>query len=135
MESVLYENRLHYYEAIEQARKVDDSGAFIEFTLSAILDTITPQVEHQVKHAVEHQVELSDIQYAVLKSLEYKSLSRKEIFAAIRRNGDSRSFKRIVELLIVTGLVEMTAPDKPNSRLQKYRLTHQGKMALKENMP
>ncbi|OQB96329.1 MAG: Fic/DOC family protein [Spirochaetes bacterium ADurb.Bin110] len=139
MESVLYENRPHYYEAIEQARKVDDSGAFIEFTLSAILDTITLQVEHQVKHqvkhAVEHQVELSDIQYAVLKSLEYKSLSRKEIFAAIRRNGDSRSFKRIVEPLIATGLVEMTVPDKPNSRLQKYRLTHQGKMALKENMP
>ena len=135
MESVLYENRPHYYEAIEQARKADDSGAFIEFTLSAILDTITLQVEHQVKHKVKHQVELSDIQYAVLKSLANKSLSRKEIFAAIRRNGDSRSYKRIIEPLIATGLVEMTVPDKPNSRLQKYRLTDRGSMALKGNTP
>lgn len=30
------------------------------------------------------------------------------------------------------GLVEMTVPDKPNSRLQKYRLTARGRAALAE---
>jgi len=51
----------------------------------------------------------------------------KEIFAAIGMNGDSRAFKRHIEPLLAEGLVKMTVPDKPNSRLQKYRLTDKGK--------
>lgn len=130
MESILYENRPQYYEAIEYAREKNDSGAFIEFTLSAILDTIALQVEHQVKHQVEHQVEITNTQHAILRSLENKSLSRKEIFAGIGMKGDSRSFKRIVEPLIAAGLVERTVPDKPKSSLQKYRLTDRGRALL-----
>ena len=118
------------YEAIEYAREKNDSGAFIEFTLSAILDTIALQVEHQVQHQVEHQVEITDTQHAILSSLENKSLSRKEIFAGIGMKGDSRSFKRIVEPLIDAGLVERTVPDKPRSSLQKYRLTDKGRALL-----
>jgi Fic family protein len=47
MESVLYENRPQYYQAIEAARKANDSGVFIEFTLSALLSIIEIQVKHQ----------------------------------------------------------------------------------------
>jgi len=130
MESILYENRPQYYEAIEYARQKNDSGPFIEFTLSAILDTIALQVEHQVQHQVEHQVEITDTQHAILSSLENRSLSRKEIFAGIGMKGDSRSFKRIVEPLIDAGLVERTVPDKPRSSLQKYRLTDKGRALL-----
>jgi fido (protein-threonine AMPylation protein) len=130
MEAVLYQNRPQYYQAIEAARKANDSGAFIEFTLSALFDIISLQEKHRDKHLVEHQVELSGIQFAVLKTLESKSLSRKEIFSAIGMNGDSRSFKRNIEPLLTDGFIEMTVPDKPNSRLQKYRLTDTGKTAI-----
>jgi DNA-binding HxlR family transcriptional regulator len=44
--------------------------------------------------------------------------------------GDSRSFKRNIEPLITDGLVERTVPDKPNSKLQKYRLTDKGKALI-----
>ncbi|MDR0641177.1 MAG: hypothetical protein LBG07_01815 [Treponema sp.] len=91
--------------------------------LSAILDIITIQKKHQDKH----QVDLSGIQLAVLKAIGNKTLSRKEIFSAIEMNGDSRAFKRHIDPLLITGLIEMTVPGKPNSRLQKYRLTDMGK--------
>ncbi|WP_205737050.1 Fic family protein [Acetobacterium paludosum] len=41
MESVMFEKRPQYYDAIEAARKSNDSGVFIEFTLSAVLDTVS----------------------------------------------------------------------------------------------
>lgn len=130
MESVLYRNRPQYYQAIEDARKANDSGVFIEFTLSALYDIVAEQEKHQEKH----QVELTGTQIAVLKALASKALSRKEIFTAIGINGDWRSFKRHIEPLLIDGLIEMTVPDKPNSRLQKYRLTDQGSMVTRQTM-
>jgi Fic family protein len=127
MEAVLYRNRPKYYQTIADARKANDSGVFIEFTLSALYEIIAEQAKHQVKHQDKHQGELTDTQFAVLKSLEKKALSRKDIFTAITMNGDSRAFKRHIEPLLDMGLIEMTVPDKPNSRLQKYRLTEAGK--------
>jgi Fic family protein len=126
MESMLHRNRPQYYQAISDSRKINDSSVFIEFTLAALYEIITEQSKHQVRHRDKRQVELTDTQHAVLKSLKAKPLSRKEIFAAIGMNGDSRSFKRHVEPLLDMGLIEMTVPDKPNSRLQKYRLTKAG---------
>jgi Fic family protein len=141
MESILYENRSQYYQAIEDARKANDSGVFIEFTLSAILDTIKAQEQyqakrddkHQVKHGDKHQVELSDTHFAILKTLKAGNLSRREIFAAIDMSGDTRSFNRNIVPLLSGGLIEMTVPDKPNSKLQKYRLTNKGKAAIKKH--
>ena len=50
MESILYKNRQQYYQAIEDARKANDSGAFIEFTLSAICEIIAIQKKNQDEH-------------------------------------------------------------------------------------
>ncbi|GHU21555.1 Fic family protein [Alphaproteobacteria bacterium] len=133
MESVLYQNRPQYYQAIENAREVNDSSAFIEFTLSALLEIIESQAKHQVKYKDKHQVDLSEVALAVLKSLENNTLSRKEIFEAIGLSNGSRAFRRHIEPLLSCGFIEMTVPDKPNSRLQKYRLTNKGTAAIRDN--
>jgi len=36
-----------------------------------------------------------------------------------------------IKRLVAKALIEMTMPDKPNSRLQKYRLTAEGENTLK----
>lgn len=100
---------------------------FIEFTLSALFDTVVQQEKHQDKY----RVELGDAAMSVLTSLEEKPLSRKELFVAIQLNGDSRAFKRHIAPLLAEDLIEMTVPEKPNSRLQKYRITQKGVAVIK----
>jgi len=67
---------------------------------------------------------------SVLKSLETTCLPRKEIFAALGMSGDTRAFRRYIEPLLTGGYIEMTVPDKPKSKLQRYRLTGKGKAAI-----
>ncbi|MDR3365227.1 MAG: Fic family protein [Clostridiales Family XIII bacterium] len=47
MESVVYEKRPEYYDALHAGQQTDNSSGFIEFTLSALLDSITVQAKHQ----------------------------------------------------------------------------------------
>lgn len=100
--------------------------------IAAILDTINVQEKHQVKHDDKHQVEFTEMHFKILRALKTGSLSRKEIFTAIGMSGDTRSFNRNIVPLLSGGLIEMTVPDKPNSRLQKYRLTNKGKTVIKK---
>ena len=137
MESVVYEKRPEYYEALHNTQRDNDSGRFIEFTLSAILSTVEAQAKQQEKHKDEHidkhRVEqLSGTMIAVLKALKSKSLSRNELFEAIGMKNDFRAFKRNVEPLIEEGYIKMTVPDKPSSKLQKYGLSGKGKAAIKK---
>jgi len=53
------------------------------------------------------------------------------LLKAIGRKHRSKFQNQFVMPLLKAGLLEMTIPDKPNSRLQKYRLTKQGRVYLK----
>lgn len=83
--------------------------------LQMILSTInspTPQVTPQV-------IEL-------LKALK-DEMSRDDLQAALGLQ-DQKSFReRYMKPALNAGLIEMTIPEKPNSRLQKYRLTGKGR--------
>jgi Fic family protein len=47
MESVVYEKRQDYYDALQAAQNANDSGAFIEFILSAVLVAVEAQAKIQ----------------------------------------------------------------------------------------
>ncbi len=47
---------------------------------------------------------------------------------------DRKSFReRYLKPALTDSLIEMTIPDKPNSRLQKYRLTDKGRQWLEQH--
>ena len=48
MESVVYEKRPEYYQTLQNAQRANDSSGFIEFTLSALLETIEQEAQRQV---------------------------------------------------------------------------------------
>lgn len=79
----------------------------------------TPQVGQQVTPQVE----------TLLKALFSvdQPIARNELQALLSLK-DRESFReRYLKPALEFGLVEMTLPDKPNSRLQQYRLTQQGR--------
>lgn len=51
---------------------------------------------------------------------------------AVGRQNRTKFRDGFVKPLIEAGLLELTIPDKPRSRLQKYRLTPEGEKALKD---
>ena len=54
-----------------------------------------------------------------------------ELMREIGRSNRSKFQEKVLKPLIKIGLLEMTIPDKPRSRNQKYRLTNDGKTFLK----
>jgi len=58
----------------------------------------------------------------------------REALQAARELSDRKSFReRYLKPALADGLIEMTIPDKPNSRLQQYRLTDKGRQWLALN--
>jgi ATP-dependent DNA helicase RecG len=69
----------------------------------------------------------------VLRLLTKQPLSRGEIAQALKHDRISGAVNRAVKELLGKQLIEYTIPDKPNSRLQKYRLTAMGQALLGRN--
>lgn len=91
----------------------------------------TPQVTPYGEAPVEAPVELSDTERKMLLLLESKLLGRKELISKLGYTQRTGNFIKAQKKLLEKGLIEMTIPDKPNSRFQKYRLTEKGKLFLK----
>ncbi|WP_338016623.1 MULTISPECIES: Fic family protein, partial [unclassified Idiomarina] len=58
-------------------------------------------------------------------------MGRAELMEALGLKDEKHFREHYQQTAIGQGLVEMTIPDKPRSRLQKYRLTKKGQTLLK----
>ena len=87
---------------------------------------VTAQVEAQVEEQVEAQVSRR-----ILSACAEKPISSAEIAAALGHKQLSGNLRKALPELRKAGFLEYTIPNKPNSRLQKYRLTDAGKHLLK----
>ena len=88
------------------------------------------RVGSQVESKVESQPESLDRR--VLALLQPQDLGKAEISVHLGQKEVSGQLNKVIRVLMGQGLIEYTLPDKPNSRLQKYRLTLAGERALKE---
>ncbi len=70
------------------------------------------------------------LEVRVLSLLLNEPLSKSELSSRLGHKAISGRLNEVVRLLLAEHNVEMTIPDKPNSRLQKYRLTSAGTARL-----
>ena len=91
--------------------------------------TSTRQVEAQVEAQVGAQVE-AQVDLDILTVCAEHPLSSSEIATALGHKKLSGNLRKALPRLKETEFLEYTIPEKPKSRLQKYRLTEKGRKLL-----
>lgn len=102
----------------------------VEDTAGAIVTQSNGPVAHQVAYDVAYQNVPSNTAGRIFLILKDGPLGRPDIAKAIGVTRMARSLKMALDTLLEDGLIEYTIPEKPRSRLQKYRLTEKGRQML-----
>ena len=122
VETVIRDQQAEYYRILAACDKAGNSTAFIEYLLSALLVALrdSPNTD-QVTDQVADQVA------ALLRALGTKTLSALECMKRLKLSHRPTFRANYLNPALSVGLIERTIPDKPNSRLQKYRVTTKGR--------
>lgn len=118
VETLVKERQEEYYEALGTADKEADSTVFVEFVLTALRDALkevpaTDQDSDQETDQVKKLLQvLADDTLTAVELMERLNLKHRPTF----RNN-------YLKPALAKDLIEMTIPDKPNSKNQKYRKT------------
>ena len=78
------------------------------------------------------RVRPESIQNQLLMALISAPLSKTGLASVLGHKSISGTLKTHIRKMLEEQLIEYVIPDKPNSRLQKYRLTEKGKILVEE---
>ena len=114
IESMIYKNQQRYYSVINECDQKADSTDFIIFMLEIIKQTLMDIEKTTCSSGTSRE--------QVEKLLDFCKTprSRKEMQEFVGVDGRKAFNNNYLKPLLEEGKLEMTIPDKPNSRLQKY---------------
>ncbi len=116
VETVIQERQDTYYDALSEADRIANATPFIEFLLQAILDTLIEIEGDQIPtERINPYIRL------FLDKLGNDELSAGEIMKRMGLKNRPAFRKTYLQPALNSQLIEMTLPDKPNSKNQKYR--------------
>lgn len=116
VEAIIRERQSEYYEALSAADQAADATPFIKFLLRAILDTLVLiEKDQKPAPAVPPKLQL------LLDKLGNETLPAAEIMQRMGLRNRPAFVSGYLHPALEQGLIEMTLPDKPSSKNQKYR--------------
>jgi Fic family protein len=153
VETLVAARQADYYDALNQSTAQNNSAIFVEFMLAALAESTNelrtkkdaektkseatrqgPATDETQRSTIQPHTgtksALSKHQVEILGYCEEEH-SLLEMMARSGRTDRTKYKKGVIDDLLLAGFVEYTIPGKPNSRLQKYRLTNKGRAVLK----
>jgi len=104
------------------------ASVYVTFLPAVLPDIsqVTGEVEaHDEAHDEAHEP-MSDIEQRILVACSHESKSTPDLLQFLGYETRTGNFKRALSRLLALGCLEMTIPDKPRSKKQRYRLTARG---------
>jgi Fic family protein len=128
VETVIHNRQETYYHVLGKSNQQADSTSFVAFILHAIEESLRETIEtDQVTDQESDQVK------KLLKIFDRHPLSAFDLMLKMNLSHRPTFRKNYLNPALDKGLIEMTIPNKPNSRLQKYRITPKGAALVKAN--
>jgi len=103
-----------------------------ELAFAAVGGQVTGQVAGEVEPQPESQPESrpESLEVRVLRLLTAFPLGKTELSAGLGQKEISGQLNKVIRVLLGDQTIEYTIPDKPNSRMQRYRVTAKGQAIL-----
>ena len=131
---MVHQHQEGYYQAINKSTLQSDSTPFILFILLRIKEALASveNTDNALITPPETPQEAQQVTPQVIRLLQNltNTKSRIELQKQLGLT-DRKSFNKVyLQPALEQGLIEMTFPDKPQSKLQQYRITATGKALL-----
>jgi ATP-dependent DNA helicase RecG len=127
-------SRLQQYRLTEKGKVVYFAANIPGYDIGAQVGKETElQCREQVEFSFEAQDEFPDkaqVYSRILEACSRVPLSSSEIATALGHKQLSGNLRKVLPQLRNAGLIQYTIEEKPNSRLQRYRLTAKGRALL-----
>lgn len=118
VETLVKERHEEYYDALGKADKEADSTVFVEFMLTALRDALK-----EIPPTDQDSDQETDQVKKLLQVLANDTLTAAELMERLSLKHRPTFRNNYLKPALAKGLIEMTVPDKPNSKNQKYRKT------------
>ena len=119
IEELIRFRQQEYYDALGKSDQESDSSTFVELMLEIILDTLRKTTV--VGNADEAVKKKNPSVQKLLDVLGDEELSAAQIMERLDLSHRPTFRKNYLNPALAQGVIEMTIPDKPNSRNQRYR--------------
>ena len=117
VESIIKQKQQAYYDAISKSNQEGASTVFIEFMLDAIIETMNEILKQSNIEKGSLSIQAKKLLIVFDEGIPYTTT---ELMNKVGIKSRSSFKKNYLDPLLQSGVIEMTIPETPNSRNQRY---------------